>query len=67
LEDYRSKYELARRNPETIKDVVNFSQEITACQEKSLPALSIKVDQVEKLLEYLTRYGFFSNLLTGVH
>jgi hypothetical protein len=65
LEEYRSRYEAARREPETIKDVVQFCLDITASQEKILPTLAIKVDQVETLLEYLTLYGFFSDVLTG--
>jgi hypothetical protein len=65
LEEYRSRYEAARREPETIKEVVQFCLDITASQEKILPTLAIKVDQVETLLEYLTLYGFFSDVLTG--
>jgi hypothetical protein len=65
LEEYRSRYESARREPETIKEVVQFGLDIIASQEKILPALAIKVDQVETLLEYLTLYGFFSDVLTG--
>lgn len=65
MEEYRSRYEAARREPETIKDVVQYCLDITASQEKILPALAFKVDQVETLLEYLTQYGFFSDSLTG--
>ncbi|XP_065334185.1 dynein axonemal heavy chain 3 [Cloeon dipterum] len=64
LEEYKAQYESARREPSTIQEVVQFALDITDSQEKILPMLSIKVDQVEIQMEYLTDYGFFSDTLT---
>jgi hypothetical protein len=62
--EYEKMYEFARREPANVADAVQLLLQITAAQEKDLPLLSTRVDYVETLLEYLTKYGHFSNELT---
>lgn len=56
-------YEFARRDPANVEDAVQLLLQITAAQEKDLPLLSTRVDYVETRLEYLTKYGHFSDQL----
>ncbi|KAF4522383.1 hypothetical protein B566_EDAN012965 [Ephemera danica] len=63
-EEYKKMYEFAREDPASVEDAVELLLQITAVQEKELPLLSTRVDYVETLLEYLTKYAFFSDIIT---
>jgi hypothetical protein len=67
FKEYKAKYMFAREEPANVEDVIELLLQITACQEKDLPLLATSVDYVEVLLEYLTKYGHFSDIIAGMH